>query len=214
MTEYRMRIEPDQSPENPRQWSDSASALITIGRSNGNLGSSKDETANHTGEAYAMILNVANLGYSDDYQTLRPMSNTMKKSIGDGSYTWGDFIYDLENDDSDAKDEAWKRIIKGGVTIVEKTLTTYRDHYSVIAYMTPAMRKAEGMKPKLAERCINGELKELQQWLDGDVWGYIIEKKCEGCGSWEQTDSCWNFYGEEYVKEEGESALAYAKKNA
>lgn len=44
------------------------------------------------------------------------------------------------------------------------------------------------------------------QFLSGDVWGYVIEDE-EG----EHVDSCWGFYGEQYAREEGEAALVNAR---
>ena len=51
-------------------------------------------------------------------------------------------------------------------------------------------------------------------YLTGDVWGIIKEKWTDpdttpdedGAGDqWEETDSCWGFFGYEYAKEEAES---------
>lgn len=28
------------------------------------------------------------------------------------------------------------------------------------------------------------------------VYGYVLEKKCLSCGTWEHVDSCWGFIGE------------------
>jgi hypothetical protein len=58
-----------------------------------------------------------------------------------------------------------------------------------------------------AMECIQGECKALDQYLTGDVWGYVIKDK-DG----ETIDSCWGFYGHDYCETEGKSMLAYLDK--
>ena len=48
------------------------------------------------------------------------------------------------------------------------------------------------------------EVKTYDQYLTGDVYGYIIEDE-EG----DHVDSCWGFYGEEFAEQEGQSMLNY-----
>lgn len=65
------------------------------------------------------------------------------------------------------------------------------------------------MSPTLNEQATQvllAEVKEYNQYLTGDVWGYIIE---DDAG--EQLDSCWGFYGAEYCKQAAEEALAAMK---
>lgn len=61
----------------------------------------------------------------------------------------------------------------------------------------------------MAERDLKGQVAELDQWLRGDVWGYVIEDE-DG----EHVDSCWGFYGIEYAKQEAADALAAALETA
>lgn len=42
---------------------------------------------------------------------------------------------------------------------------------------------------EMALRCMKGEIETLDMYVNGDVWGYVIE--ADG----EQADSCWGFYG-------------------
>lgn len=50
-----------------------------------------------------------------------------------------------------------------------------------------------------ARKCIEGDLECYSAYLEGDVWGFIIEeeKGCDHCGhsEWREVESCWNFYG-------------------
>lgn len=58
------------------------------------------------------------------------------------------------------------------------------------------------------------ELKEYNQYLTGDVWGYyIMEKKtCDlGCEHEIELDSCFGYYGEENAIDEAERAFKYYK---
>lgn len=46
------------------------------------------------------------------------------------------------------------------------------------------------------EQALRGECETWNQYLEQDVYGYVIEQRGE------QVDSCWGFYGMECVKEE------------
>ena len=55
-------------------------------------------------------------------------------------------------------------------------------------------------------KCLIGEVATFDQYLQGDVYGYVIE--VDG----EEKNSCWGFYGLEYAKQEATSAAQhYAK---
>jgi hypothetical protein len=60
-----------------------------------------------------------------------------------------------------------------------------------------------------ARGCLKGEVETYDQYLNGDVWGYIIEDEDEN-----EIESCWGFFGREYAEEEGEAMLAYLTKQA
>ena len=53
-----------------------------------------------------------------------------------------------------------------------------------------------------ATRCLLAEVEEYDQYLTGDVWGYVIEDSDS-----REVESCWGFYGEDYCKTEGEEAM-------
>lgn len=59
-----------------------------------------------------------------------------------------------------------------------------------------------------AEKYLRGEVEEYDQYLTGDVWGYVIEDE-DGI----ELDSCWGFYGYDYALSEGKAALAHAVSN-
>ena len=60
--------------------------------------------------------------------------------------------------------------------------------------------------------CIEGEIKEYNQYLSGDVYGYKMYEKtkcdCKKCVTHlDEVDSCWGFYGRESIDDEVESLL-------
>ncbi len=57
-----------------------------------------------------------------------------------------------------------------------------------------------------AAQCLLAEVQLYDQYLTGDVWGYVIEDS-EG----NEVESCWGFYGESYCKTEGEDAMVRLK---
>jgi hypothetical protein len=54
---------------------------------------------------------------------------------------------------------------------------------------------------------LEGEVRTYSQYLEGDVYGYVIEDE-DGC----TRDSCWGYYGTEDAIEEGKSAAEYVAK--
>ena len=61
--------------------------------------------------------------------------------------------------------------------------------------ITPAVRQS-------VLECLQGEIETLDQFLTGQVYGYVI-KDAEG----EHVDSCWGFYGLDYVRSELKAAI-------
>ena len=63
--------------------------------------------------------------------------------------------------------------------------------------------KEEGLhecrSEETALKCLETEVETYDQYLRGDIWGFIVEKwvGCAECGrgEWEEVDSCWGFYG-------------------
>lgn len=54
---------------------------------------------------------------------------------------------------------------------------------------TPATRAA-------ARELLQSELQEYQQYVNGEVFGFVYETRPQGSeGEWKEEDSCWGFYG-------------------
>ena len=49
---------------------------------------------------------------------------------------------------------------------------------------------------ELAEKSLEAEVALYDQYLSGDVYGFIVEEKvCDDCDTWKEIDSCWGFFG-------------------
>jgi len=73
-------------------------------------------------------------------------------------------------------------------------------------YVTNADLDRCGRDPVLspeeqAKRIAEQEVEEYDQYLRGDVWGYIVEDE-----RGEHLDSCWGFYGREWAEQEAKEA--------
>lgn len=78
-------------------------------------------------------------------------------------------------------------------------------------FVTDEKLKQEGIDLDRAEEILKSEVKELDQWLTGDVYGFVVERRaeCDSCKhvEWEHVDSCWGFYGYVEAEQEGLSVL-------
>lgn len=65
--------------------------------------------------------------------------------------------------------------------------------------------KEMGMKKfssKRAYKIAEGEVSELNQYINGEVYGYSVETRASVEDEWEETgDSCWGFFGSESIPE-------------
>jgi len=66
--------------------------------------------------------------------------------------------------------------------------------------------EVEHITPELetkARDLVEAELKLYDQYLRGDVYGFVVQEQCDECGDWHNTDnSCWGFFGDD-IKENG-----------
>ena len=70
---------------------------------------------------------------------------------------------------------------------------------------------------------LTGERAEWQAWLDGDVYGVVVEHRtcthrCIHCGheelsGWVEVDACWGFYGRRYATEQALHLLRAAARS-
>ena len=77
------------------------------------------------------------------------------------------------------------------------------------------------------EGCLEGEVTTYSQFLEGDVWGYVVEEfvgeeddyedpNDDGDNTrnenWQEVDSCWGYYGRRYCLSEAQSIIKHHEK--
>lgn len=92
--------------------------------------------------------------------------------------------------------------------------------YCYIALDTAHWREAMGL-----DRPVEVEMTEWEAYIDGDVWGVVIERKVvtrserltiagdhlgfEVREEWEEESSCWGYYGDDYAREAAVEGLGH-----
>ena len=69
---------------------------------------------------------------------------------------------------------------------------------------TPESREVCGTPEERIAECLKGEVKTMDQYLTGEVYGYIVETEHD-----DHADSCWGFYDLDDCKSEAESAAEW-----
>lgn len=124
---------------------------------------------------------------------------------------------------------------------IERFLRIFLGAYSVrwessencryVAFDTAAWREKVGLSDEWLDHhemdrdaLAEGSLSEVISWANGEVYGYIVERKLTTYTTykdaetgetvkeveseeWDQIDSCWGFYGHEYAEQEAKQAL-------
>lgn len=67
-----------------------------------------------------------------------------------------------------------------------------------------AIKREWGGDEKKAEEGLHCEVEMYDQYLRGAVYGYVLKD-----ASGEEVDSCWGFFGEEYVEQEVDRMIDY-----
>ena len=72
-------------------------------------------------------------------------------------------------------------------------------------------RISRKLEARVAE-LLKGEVDVYDQYLQGDVWGYVIEEppEEEDGEPGKELDSCWGYYGLDYAREEAKAAASAA----
>lgn len=91
----------------------------------------------------------------------------------------------------------------GQVGYIYVTKERLREEYSVKRITKATITKAE--------RVLNGEIDTYDQFLSGQVYGYVVETKPEDEDEdeGEHLDSCWGIFGFDYAREEATRAAKY-----
>jgi hypothetical protein len=68
------------------------------------------------------------------------------------------------------------------------------------------------MEAEVIEKYLNSEVETYDQYLTGDVWGYVIyeiETCDKGHEHENEIDSCWGFFGHDECEKEGNAVIKY-----
>ena len=90
----------------------------------------------------------------------------------------------------------------GQVGFIYVTDAVIREEYVVTEITEAVLERARAV--------LEGEVKDYDQYLTGDVYGWVVERPCKECGKGQRVDSCWGLYGLEYARKEAQAALASA----
>lgn len=108
-----------------------------------------------------------------------------------------------------ARDDAGEPILAIPVTVLDGPYTIVREttwHGAEGIYYAPLSKVATEQfdGPGGLRACLRGEIATLNQYLSGDVYGYVVEGP-EG----EHVDSCWGFFGADEALSEGKAAAEH-----
>lgn len=88
--------------------------------------------------------------------------------------------------------DAWLTVACNELLIREVT-TQYS---TLVAITTPESLKVLGCDWADAERIADAELETFKHYVEGEVYGYIIEQQMsDDDNDWQEIDSCYGFYG-------------------
>ena len=203
------RIEQDElawDHDSPRDW-DNLGTMVCFHRRY-NLGDVQE--SRHVGSWLADMLESLDIPNCDQY----------------GNYTdhWYYFINDLANNYPEAKEKAWDILDKhifmlplylddhSGITINTTGFSCPWDSGQLgFIYVTKADVRKEWGKQRISKKLeqliyknLRAEVEVYDQYLTGDVWGYVIEDR-----HGEVLDSCWGFYGYDYCEQEVKKIVKY-----
>lgn len=104
------------------------------------------------------------------------------------------------------EDRGYGRVKK----VTEETVTIDFDYMKIPSFrkeenlITVSLEDIASVQANKAEEMLKGEVETYDQYLRGDVYGFVVEKKvgCECCGhvETEEVDSCWGFFGSDPIE--------------
>lgn len=140
--------------------------------------------------------------------------STIRETIESCNYDYFDCLISLGHQDSIVKFafaicQPVYMYDHGGQTIRTSPFSCSWDSGCIgHAIVTHEAIKREGLSLEQAQKRLESEIKILDQYLTGDVWGYRIFE------NYEEIDSCWGFYGYEYCEQEAQELVAHYEKKA
>lgn len=193
-TKFNYRIEQDTDPQNPRTDFDQIGTMVCWHRRY-NLG---DEQPKQSIEEWLYDL----ADYKTDEYDLKewPSIDQILKRIGKNHVILPLYLYD-----------------HSGITISTSPFSCRWDSGKVgfIFIDAETGRKNWGRNwRKKAEAMLEAEVEEYDQYLTGEVYGYVVEEiEVDEEGNEEvidsHYDSCWGYYGHEYCENEAKVIVAH-----
>lgn len=184
-TEYKglsIRIEPDQDAESPDQWGNTDMFLV---------GFHREFAVNRDGFGLEVARAVFDSDYADD-ESVADRAKKIKKEY---------HVFPLE------------AYIHSGVSLSIGGEGKFPDRQWDVSQLGAVfVEKKQWRKVESARKAARSLIETWNQYLSGDVWGYVVEDQ-DG----ESLDSCWGFYGRdeaiEAAKESADGHAADIKKN-
>lgn len=200
---YTIEIERDEFNDSPRDW-DNLGTMVTWHRRYP-LGDEQPKSDVDNWLSNMVDIHVEPPRGKDGYVTKQ----------------WDDFIDDLEAGYKNAIDKAWK-LLQSHIVILDLYLY---DHSGLTMSTSPFscpwdsgqvgfiyatkedirkeynVRRISAKTLKKAISVLESEVKMYSQFLQGDVWGYLVEKGDEF------VDGCWGFYGHDYCLSEAKNIV-------
>jgi hypothetical protein len=181
---YTIRIEPDDDPLNPRTEWDNMGTMICFHKRY-ELGDKHEYSSDHYSGWDELRSAIEK---EEDAAIILPLF-LMDHSGLSMSYSSSRF--------SMCDSAGWDWGCVGFIFVSRKKL---REEYS--------KKRISKKTLELAEKVLMGEVETYDQYLTGDVWGYIIENDDD-----DHIESCWGFFGYDYCKEEAEGIVDHMVKN-
>lgn len=200
----RVRIIADSDPESPREWENVGTMVCWHRRYN--LGDQQpSESAGEYMQSLAIgecerLAELIEYWENDGYEWLRELGDSHDQAYRNS----GEHIRSLIQHVLDQKFIILPLYLydHSGITMSTGRFSCPWDSGQVgFIYCTIERGISECGSVENAEKCLRGEVEAYDQYLTGDVYGYVIEEADDyGLGEdddldWSEVDSCWGFYG-------------------
>jgi len=201
----RLRIYADRHPSSPREWDNLCTMVCKHNRYT--LGDKEfaASQANNWREHVAEYF-LENYSTGVDEEDFEVAVEKVYEWINDNVIIKPLYLYDHSGQTISTSPFSC-RWDSGQVGFIYCTLEQAEKNFTVVDGMVKEWYgKNEGQMIPLkdvVERCMEGEVETYDQYLRGDVYGFLVEEWNPevGCG-WETVDSCGGFYGSD-MKENG-----------
>lgn len=149
--------------------------------------------------------------HDDDPMSPRDWDN-VGKFYGTVGYTFEDVTTDSIGEAyRQAREDAGGPILALPCRFVDQSYgmlsETHDWGYANVIYWAPLSKVEEEGWTDVAQlrECLRAELHTMDQYLEGDVWGWVLE----GGATHHHLDSCWGFFGTDDAMSEGIAAAEY-----